>query len=58
MYDRKSGRYKDLAGPNTKYILVGSEAKDRYAKCRKNFTKLSWLRLSSLRKTKKLKKTD
>lgn len=27
MYDRKSGRYKDLAGPNTKYILVGSEAK-------------------------------
>ena len=26
MYDRKSGRYKDLAGPNTKYILVGSEA--------------------------------
>lgn len=27
MYDRKSGRYKDLAGPKTKYILVGSEAK-------------------------------
>ena len=27
MYDRKSNRYKDLAGPNTKYILVGSEAK-------------------------------
>ena len=27
MYDRKSGRYEDLAGPNTKYILVGSEAK-------------------------------
>ena len=27
MHDRKSKRYKELAGPNTKYILTGSEAK-------------------------------
>lgn len=27
MHDRKSKRYKDLAGPSTKYILTGSEAK-------------------------------
>jgi len=27
MYDKNNGRYKDLAGPNTKYILVSSEAK-------------------------------
>lgn len=26
MHDRKSKRYKELAGPNTKYILTGSEA--------------------------------
>lgn len=27
MHDRKSKRYKELAGPNTRYILTGSEAK-------------------------------
>ena len=27
MHDRKSKRYKDLAGPNTKYVITGSEAK-------------------------------
>ena len=27
MYDKNYGRYEELAGPNTKYILVGSEAK-------------------------------
>ena len=58
MYDRKSNRYKELAGPNTKYILiiVGSEAKTDVPNV-KNFTKLGLVKaFKPSRKTKKLKK--